>query len=233
MTDEPIMPRAIPPGDEPAADAANDLPGMPVPPPLDTPPAPTAEEPTRRSRTWMWLVAGVLVGVIAIVAVASFAGGDSDHTFSGHGVSFSYPADWQSLGPATFQVNAGDATWTESFGTAAGSSGAIVTEYALAKDVTDVSDADLQAELDNLFTSTVSQAGGELIEPLAPTTINGLSGYRVSFTSKTGGVDLRTEMVLLFRGMQQWNLQCQYTENDRDDVVPGCQQVWDTFSVDG
>ena len=220
-------------------------PTMPEPT-MPEPPSDEATEPIAApagpSRTWIWIAGGLLAAVVAIVAVIALTGGndessttagasDGSSSFSDHGVSFEYPSDWQDFGPATFQVNSGDVQWSESFGASAGSSGAIVTEYALKKDVGSVSEADLQAELDQLFTSTVSQAGGELIAPLAPTTVNGMPGYMVSFTSTTGGVDLTTDMVMVFQGTQQWNIQCQYAAAEQQSIRPGCEQIWNTFTV--
>jgi hypothetical protein len=228
MTDEPTAPT---PGD--------DLPGMPAPPPLDGPSEPATPDAKGPSRAWIWIAAAVVVALVAGLAVVSLTGGDDtpgsadDNHFSDHGVSFDYPSDWQDFGPASFQVNSGDVQWSESFGAQAGSNGAIVTEYALKKDVSSVSEAALQAELDRLFTSTVDQAGGQLTQPLSQTTVNGMPGYQVSFTSTTGGVDLTTDMVLVFQGNQQWNIQCQYAAADQQDVRPGCQQIWDTFTIEG
>ena len=116
---------------------------------------------------------------------------------------------------------------------AAGSSGAIVTEYALKKGADDISDADLEAELDQLFSSTVAQANGELTDPLASTTVNGLRAYQVSFSAELDGGTLNTDLVLVFDGTQQWNLQCQYTPRDQDQILPGCEQIWETFTVSG
>jgi len=224
MTDEPTTP---------APDAGDALPGMPVPPPLGGPTEPMAPEAKGPSRTWIWVAGAVVAALVVGIAVISLTGGDEGAShFSGHGVSFQYPVEWHDLGPASFQVNSGDVQWSESFGVEAGSSGAIVTEYALKKDVSSVSEAALQAELDRLFTSTVDQAGGELTQPISPTTINGIPGYQVSFTSTTGGTDLITDMVLVFQGTQQWNIQCQYTSRDRQDVEPGCRQIWDTFTIE-
>ncbi len=234
MTDEPIAP-----GPEPNAAGGGDLPAMPAPPTSDAPPR------SGSSRTWVWIGAALLAVVVAVIAVLSLSGGDDgsstagqdvggdDNRFSDHGVSFDYPSDWQDFGPATFQVNSGDVQWSESFGAQAGSSGAIVTEYALKKDVSSVSEDALQAELDQLVTSTVDQAGGQLTHPLSPTTVNGMPGYQVSFTSTTGGVDLTTDMVLVFQGTQQWNIQCQYAAAHQQDVLPGCQQIWNTFTIEG
>ncbi|MEO8476130.1 MAG: hypothetical protein ABI572_03640 [Actinomycetota bacterium] len=198
--------------------------------------------PPARSRTGLWIAGGLIVAVVALFIVMSLGGNDEGTnnssnaeigSFAGHGLAFDYPSDWKSLGPATFQVNSGDVQWTESFGADPGASGVIVTEYALQKDVAGVSEADLRAELDQLFTSTVAQANGTLTEPLAPTTIAGLSGYKVSFTSPSANDDLITDMVLVFRGTQQWNIQCQYTAADQQDVRPGCEQIWDTFTIEG
>ena len=232
MTDEPTAP-------EPGAPTGDDVPGMPAPPPLDGSMEPAAGGARTPSRRWLWVVAAVIAVLVGGIAVMSLTGDDDTpgagdgQRFSGHGVSFDYPTEWHDLGPASFEVNSGDVQWSESFGAQAGSSGAIVTEYALKKDVSSVSDAALQAELDRLFTSTVDQAGGDLTQPISPTTVNGIPGYQVSFTSTTGGTDLITDMVLVFRGTQQWNIQCQYTTGDQQDVLPGCRQIWDTFAIEG
>lgn len=225
MTDEPTTPER---------GAGDDLPGMPVPPPLETPPEPMTDKAKGPSRAWIWVGGAVVAALVVGIAVISLTGGATDGAshFSGHGISFQYPVEWHDLGPASFQVNSGDVQWSESFGAQAGSSGAIVTEYGLKKDVSSVSEAALQAELDRLFTSTVDQAGGELTQPISSTTVNGIPGYQVSFTSTTGGTDLITDMVLVFRGTQQWNIQCQYTTGDQQDVLPGCRQIWDTFAIE-
>jgi len=40
-------------------------------------------------------------------------------------------------------------------------------------------------------------------------------------------------MVLIFKESQQWNIQCQYTAADQERVQPGCQEIWDTFAIQG
>jgi len=207
---------------------------------------PIAPESGGPSHTWMWIAGGLVAAVLAVFAVTSLTGGDDEsstpagssasaesQTYSGHGVTFNYPGDWQAFGPATFQVNSGNVLWSEAFGAEPGSSGTIVTEYVLQKDVGSVSGKELQAELQRLFDSTIEKANGELLQPLSPTTMNGLPAYQVSFTSVTGGVDLTTDMVLIFKDSQQWNIQCQYTAADQERVQPGCQEIWDTFAIEG
>ena len=54
MTDEPTTPER---------GAGDDLPGMPVPPPLETPPEPMTDKAKGPSRAWIW-VGGAVVAAL-------------------------------------------------------------------------------------------------------------------------------------------------------------------------
>lgn len=212
------------------------IPSMPVPPegPVPTSP-PAAPGPSKKG---VWIAVAVLVAVVGGAGAYVAVTGDDepsgeDTAYADHGVSFSYPSDWEPLGPATFETETGGSEWTESFFSEPGLSAVIVTEYSLLQDVSGASQDQLKAELEGLLQGSLDQIGGELLQELMPTTVNGLQGFHAVFTSPVDGEETVTDMVMVFEGTRQWNLQCQYVPDTEDEVMAGCEQVRDSFAVTG
>lgn len=204
-------------------------------PPSEPPPA--AAKP---SKTGLWIAIAVLVAALGGAGVFVALSGDDDEpgtdtatTFAEHGVTFSYPGDWMSLGPAQFTTETGGSEWSDSFFSEKGLNAVIVTEYALLQDVSSVSQEQLQAELEGLFEGSLTQAGGEIVEGLTPTTVNGIDGFRILFTTPVDGTETETDMVLVFDGLRQFNIQCQYVPDAQDEVMAGCDQVRGSFVITG
>ena len=216
----------------------NASPSMP-PAPQGAPaePTPPAAKPSKKG---LWIAVAVLIvalgGVGAFVAMSGDDGeGEirAGNSYSEHGVTFSYPSGWRSLGAAQFTTETGDSEWSDSFFHEDGVSAVIVTEYALLQDVSGVDQEQLQAELQGLFDSSLWQAGGEVVEALAPSTVNGVEGFRIVFTTPVDGIDTETDMVMVFEGTRQFNLQCQYTPETEEEVMAGCDQVRSSFVITG
>jgi hypothetical protein len=194
--------------------------------------APAEAAPPARKRRTGWIVAGVVAGVVVLGFIALVVVFGGQNTYEGNGVTFDYPAAWAVDDAAEFQTQAGDATWTVAVGPESGSDAVIVSSYALRSDVGSVSPEDLQAELENTFGGLVTQAGGQVTEPLTEATMGGLDGYSITFTTPdTQGGDLTTELTAVFEGRTQWNVQCQSHADSADEIQEGCTAVRDSFEV--
>jgi hypothetical protein len=213
-----------PPPPPPAQEPGSAPPQAPVAPAEAAPPAP--------KRRTGWIIAGVVAAVVVLGLIALVVVFGGQNTYEGNGVTFDYPATWAVDDAAEFQTQAGDATWTVAVGPESGSDAVVVSSYALRSDVGSVSPADLRAELENTFGGLVTQAGGQVTEPLSEATMGGLDGYSITFTTPdTEGGDLTTELTAVFEGSTQWNVQCQSHADSADEIQEGCTAIHDSFEV--
>ncbi len=213
-------------GTPPMPAGAAQGPAIPAPPPVPEP-----------SRTGARVAIAVTLAVILLVTAYALANrraapGVEAGVYRGHGVTFTVPPGWVSLGQASFEAETGDQQWTEGFGVEPGTNAVIVSEYALGQAVTEADSAAVAAELETLFASVVQEQGGEITSPLTSVTVDGLPAFHVAFTGEVDGTPHQTEITVVFRDTQQWNIQCQSDGSHRADVSQGCELISSSFAVE-
>jgi hypothetical protein len=154
-------------------------------------------------------------------------------TFTGHGVSFSYPKGWKEFTLSDSSASTGTVVWTETVGLD-GRNIVSVAEYVL--DVT-ITDENLESQTESIgseIESLFTRAGGELGG--GPTTMRlaGLPALSFVGTVRTpNGQAVRTRLVLAFAGTTEYALACQHDDRTRAAIQSGCDQVASTFAVSG
>jgi hypothetical protein len=154
-------------------------------------------------------------------------------TFSGNGVSFSYPEGWRRFRLSDSSASEGTQDWSETVGIDRRNLVA-VSRFTLDVSITDANlqartDA-IRAQLESLFT----QAGGALRSGPSAQEMGGLPGLSFTGTARTpDGRTVSSRLVLAFDGRTEYFVNCQYDHAGRDRIVPGCEQVVSTFSLEG
>ncbi len=195
------------------------------------------------------LLAAVLVAVCAASARADAVPG----SYSGHGISFSYPSDWLNL-PATIEVQQGTPLWTESFAPipqapapAPGSPTppatqpsapmstdlVIIAAYHLPFSITKKNIARYRNLVRVSTQVLLAQAGGQLVSGPTRISMGKLPGYRVDATATFANTAVDNRLVFGFRGHSEYFLNCENTHGGplTAEIQSGCDQIMHTFRL--
>lgn len=198
----------------------------PPPPPPERPP-PTAgppPPPKKRSGVAWPIAAGLLLLVAAAITFAVVRGG-GDGTFDddAYPFTFEYPGDWTESDNVTISQELGASGLDKRAVSLDGSNLIIVERFDLNTEI-DEGNLDLaQNELDRLVAQIDPSASGEAGETGGYPSITWDS---VSIPQPEGA---ESKLVALFDGDQEYLLNCQSTEEHRDELAAGCDQALDTL----
>ncbi len=181
----------------------------------------------------------IALGLAALATLLSVAacggGGDSGpNSVEEDTHSFEYPEGWSEL-EAEFVAEAPNNTTSISVGPEeTGVNLVTVGSFEVpvevnADNIEDYRD-DITAGVEQLFT----QADGSIEEGPIPITVGGLSGYRFEGTSTTpieGAGEVHTRSIQVYNGTTGFFINCQYAPDAQEEILAGCQQVVDSFSV--
>jgi hypothetical protein len=201
------------------------------------------------------LGAAAVISLVATVARAD----DLPGQFGGHGVTFSYPQSWTHE-PGTFQVQAGNALWTEFFGPVPAPTTpppADPSQPAPSPPPTDPPTAPQQdliavasyrtnvsitkknlpryRPLIKLFVQQLTlQAHGQVLSGPTRVTMARLPGYRFQITALLqDGTTIESRLVLVFKKRTEYFLNCQHVQDGplAAEVEAGCDQVMSSFRL--
>ncbi len=180
-----------------------------------------------------FLVLSLLVPLIiaGLWSCGSDAGDpDKTKTYSAHGITFDYPANWKKKELESKTAKAANAQWNLD--------GILLTEddviavqaYKLTLSITPAVFRDNQQDI----IAEVSQvtAGHEVLSDPEVTEVAGLPAitYSVSATS-TGGKDVISQLFFVFKDDLEYFINCQATEKRLDEVEAACHKVVDSFAI--
>jgi len=161
-------------------------------------------------------------------SVDTAAANDQPKRFLGNGYSFSYPADWalqdpqigSATGPPISSVYLGLDT-SNLLGVLVGEGAVSITEANVHKFAGDVAEA-----VEALPEAQITQ------EP-TPITVDGLPGYLTEASLvAVDGLQVQSQVVILFDGLTQYFLNCQFSAEHVDEMTQGCGLVRDTFRLE-
>ena len=175
--------------------------------------------------------------LLVIVAVAGFSscGGDSGDpnktkTYSAHGITFDFPANWKRQKLESKTEKAANAQWDLE--------GLVLTEddvisvqaYKLTLAITPAVFNENQQDIVDEVTRTT--AGHDTLSDPEVTNVAGLPAitYRVAATS-TRGRDVTSQLFFIFKDEMEYFINCQATEKRQDDVDAACQKVVDSLAI--
>jgi hypothetical protein len=152
-------------------------------------------------------------------------------TFEGHGVSFRYPADWETITESGNSASQGTQAWSETFGID-GANLVMVAEYSINIPITAGNIDQHSEELTNQIEGLFTQAGGSIQQGPTKLTMAGFPALGYSGTVvNPQAVSVRNRILLAFNDTTEYFVNCQSTTESADVVDAGCEQVITTFAL--
>jgi hypothetical protein len=173
--------------------------------------------------------------VLALVLVLLVAGcGDDgstrpDHTFQGDGYSFSYPGDWEER-ESDAEPGSADVVIAPEPGVTGISVGVFDSPQAVTAENIDGLMGELRTGAETFLAQNVE--GSKLDGEVEQVTIAGLPGVAFEGTT-TAGQGIRTREAWIFDGTTFYAINCSSATGNEDSVDAACDQVLETFAVDG
>lgn len=172
---------------------------------------------------------------VLTLAGLSACGGDSGDpngtkTYSAHGITFDFPANWKQQKLESKTEKAANAQWDLE--------GLVLTEddvisvqaYQLTLAITSVVfDENRQDIVDEVVKTT---AGHDMLADPEVMEVAGLPAitYRVAATSARGR-DVTSQLYFVFKDDMEYFINCQATDKRRDDVDTACQKVVESLAI--
>ena len=187
-------------------------------------------------------IAAVVAGLLAFVA----CGGDAAEprvtteetedqgpaSYEDNGVAFDYPSDWDEFPAEASATSTGsNELWSATIGPDK-TNLVNVTAYQLKVEVTDENLDSIEAELDEVITDVVDQAGGEISSGPTPEEVAGFPAYTYEWTGvEVDGEPKDSSAYFVFNGDIEYFFNCQFSDETAEEIRDGCRQVLDTFAV--
>lgn len=172
-----------------------------------------------------------LIGLLALAAVG--CGGSGDQTFSadGYPFEFDYPSSWTLTQGSNFQYGgSGAALRSVSVALKDPFDQVTVTQYKLKKKLPKGENA-YRPEVDRIVARMARQAGGS-VSDARKVTYGGVPGYQYVIKFEAGDAKLESRLTLLFNGVDEFQISCQSTEENRPELNDGCDQMLESFKFD-
>ena len=183
-----------------------------------------------------------LVAVVLLVALVGCNRGEGDAqtddfaadsaTYNDNGVTFEYPGDWDEFPAEASATSTGsNELWSATVGPDR-TNLVNVTAYQLNVEVTEENLDTIEAELDQVISGVVSQAGGEIIDGPTAGEVAGLPAYTYTWENvEVDGEPKDSEAYFLFDGETEYFFNCQFSDATADEVRSGCDQILATFEA--
>ena len=188
----------------------------------------------------------LVVALIALVAVA--CGGDTEEptvtsdngteaeaaTYEDNGVSFEYPDSWDEFpAEATATSTGSNELWSATVGPDK-TNLVNVTAYQLNIEVTEENIGDVEAELDQVIQGVVDQAGGEITDGPTAAEIAGFPAYTYTWQDvEVEGEPKDSSAYFVFSGDVEYFFNCQFSDDTKEEIQGGCDQILESFEVTG
>lgn len=176
------------------------------------------------------LVRTILAAAIAgaVVAAAGCGGGKKEFTTPTYPFSFSYPSGWTLTRNAAFNFGSGSGERSLSIALKQPNDQVTITQYKLRKTLPAGVNGN-QREVDRIVARLTAQAKGTASDSKT-VSYGGIPGYEyvVEYPAPDKTV-LRNKLVFLFKGKDEFQVNCQSSPKNRDELEKGCKQVLDTL----
>jgi hypothetical protein len=163
----------------------------------------------------------ILIGVALLIGAAC---SDNAASFRAHGVAFEYPGDWQRMDAATSRIAQARPRWTAAVGVNENNLVSLGA-YHLAFPVTRANFEQFAEELTNRVAKVARDTNSRLVGDAETTTLGDLPGFRF----RISGAKRENRLVIAFDGTTEFLLECRRTEEFRDEIDEGCEQVVKSF----
>ena len=156
----------------------------------------------------------------------------SGQTYDDNGVSFTYPSDWKQLeADSGAQTTGSTELWTATVGP--GEADLVnLSAYQLTLEVNEGNIDEVKSEIDQVIKSLVAQAGATITSGPEQTTIAGFPAYKYEWDGvKVSSGERSSEVYLVFNQKTEYFFNCQFSDEQEQEVLAGCHMVLDTFEA--
>jgi hypothetical protein len=183
------------------------------------------QTPTSSARRLARAIAAALL-VASLALALSGCGGSSTATFNTptYPYSFEYPSSWKLTRNAAFNYGSNSGLRSVSVALKEPYDQVTITQYKLKKTLPAGINGN-QAEVDGIVKKLAKQAKGTASDAKT-VTYGGIPGYQyvVEYPAADGTM-LRNTLTFLFRGQDEFQVNCQSTPGNRAAIDKGCNQV--------
>lgn len=178
-------------------------------------------------------VKAILATVVAITALATTGcggGGEKQFTTPTYPFSFSYPDGWTLTRNAAFNYGSGSGERSVSATLKSPHDQVTITQYKLRKTLPPGVNGN-QREVDRIVARLTAQAKGTASDSKT-VEYGGIPGYEyvVEYEAPDKTI-LRNKLVFLFKGKDEFQVNCQSSPKNREELEKGCAQVLDTLKI--
>src|ERR1022692_672773 len=171
---------------------------------------------------------GLSAGRAPVTAGRAAVGADGAHTYRGHGVSFSYPAGWQSES-ASSSDGGGTRLWQTAFDSATGTGLVWIGAYEMDSAVVAGNLGLAAPQVTRQVRSRAEHGGGTVQAGPRQIKVDGLPSLRSRVTGLSDGTPVETTLVVIFDGTTEYTVACSYFHSGAAEAQAACGQVLSTF----
>jgi hypothetical protein len=167
----------------------------------------------------------VLVAMVALVASGCGATGDQ-HFSEDHPLSFDYPGEWTLTRGGEGGDGAKDVVTValdQPFDQVT------LSRFTMKKTLPKGKNG-FRAEVDRIVARLTQEAGGKHSKARV-VRYGGMPGYQYTLDYPAGKLQLRNLVTLLFSGRDEFQILCQSTAENREELTEGCQTVLDSLEL--
>ena len=169
--------------------------------------------------------------LVATAVLASGCGGGGDQSFSTptYPFSFDYPSGWTLTRGTSFSYGSGEsALRSVSVALKEPYDQVTLTQYKLKKKLPEGENG-FQPEVDRIVARLVKQAKGKASRAKV-VEFGGAPGFKYEIEDPGGnGATLKNKMTFLFKDQFEYQVGCQSSEENRKELLAGCDQVLETL----
>lgn len=173
---------------------------------------------------------GLGLAIVLTLIVTGCGGGEKTFSTPTYPFSFNYPSDWKLTRNAAFNYGSGAGEKSVSVSLKDPHDQVTITRYELKKTLPEGVNGN-RRELDGVVAKLTAEAKGtasegEVVEHA------GVPGYQyyVEYDAPDGTA-LRNQLVFLFKGKNEFQINCQSTEKNRKELEKGCNLILDTLKI--
>lgn len=174
----------------------------------------------------------VLATLAAALLLAGCGGGGDQHfSADDYPFSFDYPSGWTlTHGADSGGDTAGTAQRSVSVALKEPFDKVVITQFEMKKKLPSGANG-YQPEVDRIVARLTRQAGGSAGDAKV-VKYGDLPGYQYVLTYPSGATKLESKLTFLFRGQDEFQVNCQSSQDKREELLAGCDQILESLKFE-
>lgn len=165
-----------------------------------------------------------VAALLALLAVGCGAAGDESFSSNDHPLSFDHPGDWTVTRTAE---GAGGANDVVTVALDQPYDQVTLSRFTMKKSLPKGENG-YRSEVDRIVARLTRAAGGKHSDAKV-VRYGGMPGYQYLLSYSAGGQQLQNLITFLFSGRDEFQIACQSTAENREELTEGCQLVLDSL----